>query len=73
MGIFNHKEKIQTLIVEGMKCEHCANKVKDALKQHKVKSTVALESKMVEVHFDENKITLEQIKQIINDLGYQCL
>ena len=37
MGLFNKTNKNETIIVEGMKCIHCAGKVTDALKKVGVK------------------------------------
>ena len=45
MGLFNKNTIQETLVVEGMKCEHCAARVKDALKAHKVKTTITLPEK----------------------------
>ena len=38
MSIFS-KKIIETIIVDGMKCSHCAQKVVDTLKKHNVKAT----------------------------------
>ena len=73
MGLFNKNKKQETILVEGMKCVHCASKVVNALKERKVKAEVALEEKLVKVTFDENKITLQQIKTIIEEVGFTCL
>lgn len=73
MSLFNKNIKEDSILVEGMKCDHCANKVIQALKKHKVKASVTLESKLVLVKYDENKITLQDIKTIIEEVGFQCL
>ena len=72
MGLFN-KNTQETLKVEGMKCEHCSARVKDALKSHKVKATISLENKEVVVNFDEKKISLNQIKEIIEKVGFKVI
>ena len=71
MSIFS-KKIIETIIVDGMKCSHCAQKVVDTLKKHNVKASVSLEDKMVEVKYEEGKMTTDQIKEIIRDLGFVC-
>ncbi|MFF2753312.1 copper chaperone CopZ [Psychrobacillus sp. NPDC058041] len=62
-----------TLQVQGMSCGHCVNAVEsnvgnlDGVNQVKVH----LESGEVEVSFDEEKVTLEKIKETIDDQGYE--
>jgi copper chaperone len=62
-----------TLQVQGMSCGHCVNAVEsnvaklDGVNQVKVH----LESGKVEVSFDEEKVTLEKIKETIDDQGYE--
>lgn len=73
MSLFNKNKKEDTILVEGMKCSHCASKITEALKKHKVKATITLESKLVLVSYDERKISLQDIKRIIEEVGYQCI
>lgn len=73
MSLFNRNLKEETILVEGMKCVHCASKVEDALKKHKVKASITLESKLVKVKYNEKKISLDYIKKIIEEVGFQCL
>ena len=73
MGLFKKNLNEQTILVEGMKCVHCANKVVETLKKHKVKAEVNLENKNVNVKYDENHINLESIKILIEELGFKCL
>ena len=58
--------------VEGMMCHMCENKVVTNLKALKgVKKVVAsAEEKNVKVNFNEKKISLDDIKNKITDLGY---
>lgn len=72
MGLFS-KKTIELLKVEGIKCEHCVARIKDTLKKHKVKAEVNKEEKLVKVSFDESKINLQQIKTIIEELGFQVV
>lgn len=73
MSLFNKHITNETIVVEGMKCLHCASKVKDALKANHVKADIDLETKMVKVSFDSRKIDLEKIKTIIEEQGFQCV
>lgn len=73
MSLFKRNLKEQTILVEGMKCVHCASKVVETLKKHKVKAEVNLETKMVNVKFEEKNISLDKIKTLIEEVGFQCL
>lgn len=61
------------LNVEGMSCSHCVNAVKKAVGSldgiHTVE--VSLEEKAVSVEFDPGKSSVEQIKEAIDDQGYE--
>ncbi len=58
--------------VEGMSCGHCVKAVEGALnKLDGVSSAkVSLEEKQVTVEYDENLVTFEQMKEAIEDQGY---
>lgn len=58
--------------VEGMSCGHCVKAVEGALnKLDGVSSAkVSLEEKQVSVEYDENLVTFEQMKEAIEDQGY---
>ncbi len=73
MGIFKHNNRSEIIHVDGMKCEHCAQKVVDALKKNKVRAAVSIADKTVEISYDESKISLDEIKKVIHDLGYTCM
>lgn len=62
-----------TLNVEGMSCNHCVNSVEGALKNVGANGKVDLASNTVKVEFDENKITVEQIKEAIEEQGYDVV
>lgn len=64
-------EKV-TLTVSGMSCGHCVNAVESNVgKLTGVESVkVHLEDGKVEVGFDNEKVTLEEIKETIDDQGY---
>jgi len=61
-----------TLNVQGMSCGHCVNSIKGSLgKLNGVKSVkVHLDDGTVDVEFDSNTVTLETIKNEIEDQGY---
>lgn len=61
-----------TLNVQGMSCGHCVNSVEKSVgaltgvEQVKVNLTEGL----VDVAFDESQVSLDQIKETIDDQGY---
>lgn len=61
-----------TLSVQGMSCGHCVNAVESSVFQldgvEQVK--VHLDSGKVDVSFDGDKVTLSEIKETIDDQGY---
>lgn len=61
-----------TLNVEGMSCGHCVKSVEGSVGAlagvDQVK--VNLEEGLVEVAFNEAQVSLEQIKETIDDQGY---
>lgn len=59
-----------TLKVEGMSCGHCVKAVEGALKELGAQGKVDLSAKSVEVQYDELKVSLETIKEAIEDQGY---
>jgi len=58
------------LTIKGMHCKSCAKLIESEL-QDKVKTIQVQESGKALVEFDETKITENQIKSIIKELGYQ--
>lgn len=60
------------LNVEGMSCEHCVNAVKNALGELVGVShtDVSLEAKTVTVEYDADKVSIENIRDAIEDEGY---
>lgn len=63
------------LDVEGMTCSHCENAVKKSVGALPGVSSVAvnLQDKKVAVEFDPDKVTVEVIKQTIEDQGYDVV
>ncbi|OAB45279.1 copper ion binding protein [Paenibacillus glacialis] len=62
-----------TLKVEGMSCGHCVNSVESAMKTLGASGKVDLKDKSVAISYDENKLTLEAIKEAIEEQGYDVV
>jgi copper chaperone len=62
-----------TLNVEGMSCGHCVNSVEGAMKELGATGKVDLAAKTVTVTYDDSKLTLEAIKEAIDDQGYEVV
>ncbi len=61
--------------VEGMSCSHCENAIKKAVgtMDGVDKVSVSLEAKSVAVDFDSSVVSLDNIKQAIEDQGYDVM
>lgn len=59
-----------TLTVTGMSCGHCVNSIESALKEIGAAAKVNLENKTVKAEFDESAVSLDKIKETIEDQGY---
>ncbi|MBW5445366.1 copper chaperone CopZ [Cohnella sp. CFH 77786] len=62
-----------TLNVQGMSCGHCVNSIEGAVKKLGATAKVDLGAGSVAVEFDESKVTLEAIKETIEDQGYDVV
>lgn len=64
--------EVKTLNVEGMSCSHCENSVKKAVGGlNGVESVVVdLKGKKVTIEFDPEKVSVDTIKDAIEDQGY---
>ncbi|WP_080838908.1 copper chaperone CopZ [Cohnella massiliensis] len=62
-----------TLKVEGMSCSHCVNAVEGAVKKLGASAKVDLAAHSVAVDFDEAKVSLDAIKNAIEDQGYDVV
>lgn len=64
--------EVKTLNVEGMSCSHCENSVKKSVGAlNGVSSvTVDLKAKKVTIEFDPERVSIETIKDTIEDQGY---
>lgn len=60
------------LEVKGMSCSHCEKSVKDGLTNLKGVNCVQvhLNEGKVDVHYDKNEVSLDEICSTIEDLGY---
>ncbi|KEO82409.1 copper ion binding protein [Tumebacillus flagellatus] len=59
------------LKVEGMSCGHCKAAVESALKEIGVETaTVNLEAGTVDVAFDPQRLSIGQVKEAIEEAGY---
>ncbi|CAM3432833.1 MULTISPECIES: copper ion binding protein [Brevibacillus] len=59
-----------TLNVEGMSCNHCVMTIEKTLKELGANGKVDLAAKTVEVSYEEGAVTVESIKEAIEDQGY---
>ncbi len=68
-------KEVKTLNVEGMSCSHCENSVKKAVGALNGVSevTVDLQLKKVSIQFDAEKVSLDIIKEAIEDQGYDVV
>ena len=65
-------EKV-TLNIEGMSCGHCVKAVEGSVGALNGVSSVKvdLENKKVDVEFNQDEVTLDTIKETIDDQGYE--
>lgn len=64
-----------TLNVQGMSCNHCVNSIEGALgKLEGVQSAkVSLADNQVTVTFEESVVSLDKVKEMIEDQGYDVV
>ncbi len=67
--------KTTTLNVKGMSCNHCVNSIEGALGKVKGVSSakVDLQANQVTVNFDESAVSIEKVKETIEDQGYDVV
>jgi copper chaperone len=60
------------LRVEGMSCNHCVNSIKKAVGSLDgvSKVDVDLAMKTVSVDYENQKVSLQEVKEVIDDQGY---
>ncbi|ATH59182.1 MULTISPECIES: copper chaperone CopZ [Staphylococcus] len=64
----------ETIKVEGMSCDHCKHAVESALTNLDGVSTadVNLDAGNVKVDYDDNKVSMTNMKEAIEDQGYDA-
>lgn len=67
--------KQKSVKVEGMTCQHCVQTITEALKKIQGLDSVAvdLDKKEVDVKFDENETSLQEITGKIVEVGFELL
>jgi copper chaperone CopZ len=67
-------EKTVTIAIDGMHCDKCAASVAKKLKATDgVKdATVTFDSKAAKVTFDDAKVSVEKIQEVINSTGFKA-
>ncbi|HIS27872.1 MAG TPA: heavy-metal-associated domain-containing protein [Candidatus Avamphibacillus intestinigallinarum] len=65
----------ESLKVEGMTCSCCVSKVETGVQELQGISSINIDmdTEEVQVEFDHNEVSLDQIKQKIEEQGYQIL
>lgn len=68
-------ENNTTLQVKGMSCEHCVHAIETALNELNGVKTVHVDLKTdkVSVTYDESAVSLEKVKEAIDDQGYDVV
>ena len=68
-----HKMKETNLKIEGMHCAGCSTRLEKVLNNLEgvEKAQVSLQEKKATIKYDENKISLESIKEAIEDAGFK--
>jgi copper chaperone len=61
------------LKVEGMSCNHCVVSIEGALRKIGSKGKVDLASDTVTVEYNDTTLSLDQIKETIEDQGYDVI
>lgn len=71
--MFGKAKKEVTLSILGMHCDHCAANLEKALlaEDGVKKAKVSFATKTADVIYDESKIDLSGISNVVSDAGYQ--
>ncbi|WP_022835081.1 heavy-metal-associated domain-containing protein [Salisaeta longa] len=62
--------KEETLIIEGMHCDHCVSAVRDALENVKGLTVQTVNVGSAKVQYDPSAVSGDALAQIISDAGY---
>lgn len=60
-----------TLKIKGMHCKSCEMLIGDELDDLGVKNKIDHEKGTAEIEFDENKVSLDKVKKVIEGEGYK--
>ncbi|MDR2940605.1 MAG: copper ion binding protein [Clostridiales bacterium] len=62
----------QTISISGMSCNHCVKAVEDEVSELNgvISIKASLSQNNCEVEFDENLISIDEIKNSISEIGY---
>ena len=63
----------KTLKIDGMDCASCAMLIEGELEDQGVKARCSYVKQMVDVEFDPQKVTEDDIKQTIAQVGYRVI
>ncbi|WP_274366180.1 cation transporter [Paenibacillus thermotolerans] len=61
------------LQVQGMSCNHCVNSIEKALKEIGATGSVDLGQGTVAVQYEEGKLSLDAVKEAIEEQGYDVV
>ncbi|CAM3190878.1 copper ion binding protein [Paenibacillus lupini] len=59
--------------VNGMSCQHCVNSIEKAIKEIGGSALVDLSNNKVTVEYNENKLSMDDIKTAIEEQGYDVV
>lgn len=67
--------KKETFTIEGMSCKNCEARVRETLAETEgiTDVSVSLDGGSATVTYDENLITPGEIKEVVEDLGYDLI
>ncbi|UJF32732.1 copper ion binding protein [Paenibacillus hexagrammi] len=61
------------LKVDGMSCNHCVSAIEKAMRELGAEGSVNLTAKEVTVQYDDSKVTVNAIKEAIEEQGYDVV
>ena len=67
--------KTEIIKIEGMACSHCTGAVTDGISKMSGVSSVdvSLENKSATVTYDEDKVTIAEIGNVVEELGFEVV
>lgn len=70
--IVDNNMKKESMILSGMSCNHCIRTVEEAIKALPVEK-FNVKMNLLDVEYDEQKITREQILNAVKEEGYEIV